>query len=160
MVKYFLQLLERAPRSSVSPALVQAMAAEAPAAATVELPQHLRDTVAAIPSVFGRLVYMASLWESVFGSYRLSMVTNDDRAPADSEVGELHMESFREWQALSESQQHADLAAYLAADDAYARTLLRAICTSGLVMHLCPAGAAEAQRQAFAKSVASAVIAA
>jgi hypothetical protein len=79
---------------------------------------HLRSEVLRTPSLFGRLVAIASLreqWQEFtkcLGAERL-LVAEVDRA-----VRKLQIEVFSTWMTLTLKQQESDLALYLATDDA------------------------------------------
>jgi len=75
-----------------------------------------RNTLSQIPSVFGRLVYLASLRNSNNGAYEhcgLSLVFGEDEA--NRALREGHVDVFTEWLAFNLEQQKADLDLYLAA---------------------------------------------
>jgi hypothetical protein len=74
-----------------------------------------RHTLSRIPTLFGKLVYVASLHKQDSGLYehdRLSQMLGKERA--DQTLRESHMEVFRDWLCLTLERQKADLAEYLA----------------------------------------------
>ena len=74
-----------------------------------------RNTLSQIPSVFGRLVYLASLRNSNNGTYEhcgLALVFGEDEA--NRALREGHADVFAEWLTFNLEQQKADLELYLA----------------------------------------------
>ena len=75
-----------------------------------------RNTLSQIPSVFGRLVYLAAVRDPNSGRYEhhgLALVFGDDEA--DRALRRSHIQTFSEWLCLNLEQQKADLALYLSA---------------------------------------------
>jgi hypothetical protein len=75
-----------------------------------------RTTLAQIPSLFGRLVYLSSLRSGNTGQYEhhgLAQVFGDEEA--DRALMQSHIETFASWLAYSLEQQKADLDLYLSA---------------------------------------------
>jgi hypothetical protein len=73
-----------------------------------------RNTVSQIPSVFGRLVYLASLRNSNNGSYDhhgLALVFGADEA--NKAMSNSHTAVFAEWLSFNIEQQKADLDLYI-----------------------------------------------
>ena len=73
-----------------------------------------RNTVSQIPSVFGRLVYLASLRNPNNGSYEhhgLALVFGEDEA--DKALKNSHAAVFAEWLTFNIEQQKADLDLYI-----------------------------------------------
>jgi hypothetical protein len=74
-----------------------------------------RNTISQIPSVFGRLVYLASLRNSNNGSYQhqgLALVFGEDEA--NKALRNSHSAVFAEWLSFDIEQQKADLDLYIA----------------------------------------------
>jgi hypothetical protein len=74
-----------------------------------------RNTLSQIPTVFGRLVYLASLRNSNNGNYEhhgLGLVFGEDEA--NRALKDSHAAVFAEWLAFNLEQQKADLDLYLA----------------------------------------------
>jgi hypothetical protein len=74
-----------------------------------------RNTLSQIPTVFGRLVYLASLRNSNSGNYEhhgLSLVFGEDEA--NRALKDSHSAVFAEWLSFNLEQQKADLDLYLA----------------------------------------------
>jgi hypothetical protein len=73
-----------------------------------------RNTVSQIPSVFGRLVYLASLRNPNNGSYEhhgLALVFGEDEA--DKALKNSHAAVFAEWLSFNIEQQKADVDLYI-----------------------------------------------
>ena len=74
-----------------------------------------RNTLAQIPSVFGRLVYLASLRNANTGRYEhhgLALICGADEA--NKALKDSHSRVFADWIAFNIEQQKADLDLYLA----------------------------------------------
>jgi hypothetical protein len=74
-----------------------------------------RNTLSQIPTVFGRLVYLASLRNSNNGNYEhhgLGLVFGEDEA--NRALKDSHSAVFAEWLTFNLEQQKADLDLYLA----------------------------------------------
>jgi len=74
-----------------------------------------RNTLSQIPSVYGRLVYLASLRNPNNGNYEhhgLTLVFGEDEA--NKALKESHSAVFAEWLTFNLEQQKADLDLYLA----------------------------------------------
>ncbi len=75
-----------------------------------------RNTISQIPSVFGRLVYLASLRNPNNGSYEhhgLALVFGEDEA--NKALKTSHAAVFAEWLTFNLEQQKADLDLYISA---------------------------------------------
>jgi hypothetical protein len=73
-----------------------------------------RNTLSQIPSVFGRLVYLASLRNANSGRYEhhgLTLVFGEE--DANKALKKSHIQVFREWLSFNLEQQKADLDLYL-----------------------------------------------
>jgi tRNA(Met) C34 N-acetyltransferase TmcA len=84
-----------------------------------------RNTLSQIPSVFGRLVYLASLRNANSGCYEhhgLALVFGEDEA--NRALKKSHSQAFRVWLTFKLEQQKADLELYLSALVENRRTVL------------------------------------
>jgi hypothetical protein len=84
-----------------------------------------RNTLYQIPSVFGRMVYLASLRNANSGRYEhhgLALVFGEDEA--NRALKKSHTLVFREWLTFNLEQQKADLDLYLSALSEDKRTVL------------------------------------
>ncbi len=73
-----------------------------------------RNTISQIPSVFGKLVYLASLRNANSGAYEhhgLALVFGDDEA--NKALKNSHSKVFAEWLYFNLEQQKADLDLYI-----------------------------------------------
>ena len=84
-----------------------------------------RNTLSKIPSVFGRIVYLASLRDQNSGRYQhhgLALVFGDEEA--NKALKKSHTGTFREWLTFNLEQQKRDLDLYLAGLSEDKRTVL------------------------------------
>ncbi|MBS1875956.1 MAG: hypothetical protein JSU00_22275 [Acidobacteria bacterium] len=75
-----------------------------------------RNTLSQIPSVFGRLVYLAAVRNPNSGRYEhhgLALVFGESEA--DRALRRSHIQTFSEWLCFNLEQQKADLMLYLSA---------------------------------------------
>ena len=75
-----------------------------------------RNTLSQIPTVFGRLVYLAALRDTNSGRYEhhgLALVFGENEA--DRALRRSHVQTFSEWLCFNLEQQRADLGLYLSA---------------------------------------------
>jgi hypothetical protein len=75
-----------------------------------------RNTLSQIPSVFGRLVYLAALRDLNSGQYEhhgLALIFGEGEA--DRALRRTHLQTFSEWLCFNIEQQKADLDLYLSA---------------------------------------------
>lgn len=81
------------------------------------LPADLwRQTLSQVPTIFGRLVYLASLRNSNTGRYEhhgLALIHGETES--DTALRESHERTFQEWLNFGIEQQKADLDLYLSA---------------------------------------------
>lgn len=79
--------------------------------ATADLFRH---TLARIPSLYGRLMYLSSLRDPNTGAYRhYGLATAFGRDQSSQALETSHARTFREWLRLDLQEKHADLLAYL-----------------------------------------------
>jgi hypothetical protein len=75
--------------------------------------QFWRDLLLKIPTVFGRLAFLSSLWDFERDSYReesLNRLLGDE--DADLTIRHSHREVFTHWLTLGLAEQKADLSEY------------------------------------------------
>ncbi len=73
-----------------------------------------RHTLARIPSLYGRLMYLSSLRDSNTGAYRhYGLAAAFGREQSAEALESSHRRTFREWIKLSLEQKHSDLLMYL-----------------------------------------------
>src|SRR5258707_187528 len=85
-----------------------------------------RNTLSQIPSVFGRLVFLASLRNPNSGQYEhhgLALVFG--RLEAARALKKSHREAFAEWLSYDIEEQKADLDLYFSGQDEDKRTILK-----------------------------------
>ena len=90
-------------------------------------PDLWRNTLAHIPSVFGRLVYLSSLRNPNSGRYEhagLSQMFGDREA--DYALRKSHAQTFEEWLCFNLEQKKADLDLYLSGLSEDRATIVRA----------------------------------
>jgi hypothetical protein len=76
--------------------------------------EHWRQVLDRIPTAFGKLVFMASLWDSQTGAYYHSDLCElMGREDADRTLCLSHHQIFSQWLGFSLAEQKADLERYL-----------------------------------------------
>lgn len=106
-----------------------------------------RRTLAQIPSVFGRLDYLARLRDPNSGIYKhhgLAQVFGE--AEADRALRESHLTSFHEWLALPLEHQKVDLALFFSGLLVDRQTLIETWLRLAHYRNLIPASAREPER--------------
>ena len=77
-----------------------------------------KHTLSRIPSIYGRITYLASLRDPNSGTYRHHGLTASfGREETANALQECHEEAFKEWLSLSLAEKNDDLLRYLATLD-------------------------------------------
>lgn len=109
--------------------------------------QETRPTVS---SLFGQLVYLASLRDLNTGRYEHRGMANDlDEAEVDKTLRETHAAVFREWLALGLERQKADLLSYLSVLGGDRHAVLEAWLREAPYKMLTPSSAEQAECQLY-----------
>lgn len=108
------------------------------------------ETLDQIPTLFGRLVYLASLLDRNIGRYNHPSLSQGlGEAEADRILRECHARSFADWLCLKLERQEADLSLYLAGLAIDVRTVLRTWTCLEPYRDLVPPGALKAERRLY-----------
>lgn len=114
-----------------------------------------RRTLAHIPSIYGRLVFLASLRNVNTGLYEHhGLATIFGAEEADRTLRKSHEEEFLVWLSLHLEQQKADLELYFSSLPASRQTLIENWRRLMPYRTIPPAWASEAQRQLFESNLA------
>jgi hypothetical protein len=76
--------------------------------------EELRNAVLHSPSILGRLISIAALYDKKTDRYRHELAARFGAEEVDRELRELHVQVFRYWLTLSLQLQKADVNVYLA----------------------------------------------
>jgi hypothetical protein len=109
-----------------------------------------RNTLSQIPSLFGRLVYLAGLLDTNTALYRHhGLAHHFGESEADRALRESHAATFAEWLCLPLKEQRGDLETYLAGLEGERRELLRAWLQLAPYRNCVPASAGGVERDLF-----------
>ncbi|MCS7024455.1 MAG: hypothetical protein NZV14_06605 [Bryobacteraceae bacterium] len=109
-----------------------------------------RHTLSQIPTVFGRLVYLAGLRDSNSGVYsHHGLATLFGEQEASEAIRISHEECFAAWLSLGLAEQHADLQAYLGSLDADRKRVIEVWSRLNPYWNLPPAAALQVERELF-----------
>jgi hypothetical protein len=109
-----------------------------------------RVTLSAIPSTFGRLVYLASLRDVNNDQYHHDgLATVYGALESDQALRESHVQVFADWLAYPLEQQRMDFDVYLQNLDTPRRTLLQTWLRLSPYRNLIPASAMEPERKLY-----------
>lgn len=109
-----------------------------------------RNTLAQIPSVFGRLVYLSSLRNPNNGRYEhhgLALIFGEDEA--NRALRKSHQRSFSEWLAFNLEEQKADLDLYISGLEEGKRTVLETWVKLAPYRNLIPASVRGVERRLY-----------
>ena len=115
-----------------------------------------RNTLSQIPSVFGRLVYLASLRNPNNGNYEhygLALVFGEDEA--NSALRDSHSAMFAEWLTFDIEQQKADLDLYLAGLFEDKRLVVQTWIRLAPYQNLIPASVRSVERRLYINDLAA-----
>jgi hypothetical protein len=113
-----------------------------------------RHTLAQIPSLYGRVFYLASLRDPNSGIYRhhgLSAMFGRDESSNALRLS--HEQNFREWIKLPLRGQHADLAGYLASLEDPRQMVVEHWLKSRVYRTLVPGSARRTERELFCREL-------
>ena len=113
-------------------------------------PDLWRRTLSQIPTVFGRLVYLARLRDPHSGLYEHhGLAAMFGESDADRALRASHMRAFQDWLNFSIEQQQADLDLYLAEQTRSKRSVLQHWVRVEEYRTFAPATAAEYEKKLF-----------
>lgn len=113
-----------------------------------------KHTLSRIPSVCGRLVYLATLRDPNSGTYKHhGLITAFGRDESVRALRESHEEAFHTWLGLSLSEQNDDLREYLRALEEPQEEVVDHWLQSAAYRGYVPASAMEMEAELFAKSL-------
>jgi hypothetical protein len=109
-----------------------------------------RNTLLRIPTVYGRLSYLASLLETDSGRYRHHGLADVfGRNESHAALRDSHMEVFREWINLPLRDRHADLKQYLVSLPERSERVIRNWRRSRVYRNSVPVAAGAMERELF-----------
>lgn len=109
-----------------------------------------RNTLLQIPTLYGRLSYLASLLDADSGRYRHHGLADVfGRNESHAALRDSHMEVFREWINLSLRDRHADLKQYLISLPERSERVIRNWRRSRVYRNSVPVAAGAMERELF-----------
>jgi hypothetical protein len=113
-----------------------------------------KHTLSRIPTVSGRLIYLATLRDLNSGTYRHhGLITAFGRDEAVKALRESHQSAFQEWLNLPLSEKNDDLSDYLLSLDEPPDEVVRHWLQSGVYRGYVPASAMKAESDLFCKDL-------
>ena len=113
-----------------------------------------RHTLARIPSLYGRLMYLSSLRDPNSGAYRhYGLAAAFGREQSAEALESSHRRTFRDWLKLSLAEKHADLLMYVEALDDPRGLVVRYWIESQGYMGCIPDNASKADRALYSTDI-------
>jgi hypothetical protein len=113
-----------------------------------------KNTLSRIPTVSGRLVYLATLRDVNSGTYRHhGLITTFGRDEAVRALRDSHRATFQSWLRLTLAEKNEDLRDYLMALDDPQEEVVEHWLQAGVYRSYVPAGAIEAETDLFCRDL-------
>ncbi len=113
-----------------------------------------KHTLSRIPTVSGRLVYLATLRDTNSGTYRHhGLITAFGRDEGTRALRESHQEAFRSWLNMPLAEKHEDLQAYLLSLDDPQNQVVDHWLQSGVYRSYVPASAVPVESDLFCRDL-------
>ena len=117
-----------------------------------------KNTLSRIPTVYGRLAYLASLRDQNSGIYRHhGLSTLFGREESSKALRESHAHVFQEWLNLPLSEKYAELTAYLESLEDSLQVVLDHWTRAGAYKSLLPDGAPKPEVELFSRDLTALV---